>query len=268
MIMTRRPGFTSRILVVFSVLSIALPLVLPGTAEAVRIKDIATFSGVRSNQLVGYGLVVGLGNTGDTKDNFTKDSLINMMERMGVAVDSRNLKAGNVASVMVTASLPVSAKAGSNVDVTVSSIGSATSLQGGVLLQTPLKGVDGKIYALAQGAIIVGGYSATGAAARTQKNSTTVASIPGGAIVEREVPFSFNSQEELTLNMQIADFSTTQQVVEPAEQEHGRPVCQRAGYQHSADQGSFRLSGQSCAAAGHGGESGGHARITRQGGGG
>ena len=214
MIMTRRPGFTSRILVVFSVLSIALPLVLPGTAEAVRIKDIATFSGVRSNQLVGYGLVVGLGNTGDTKDNFTKDSLINMMERMGVAVDSRNLKAGNVASVMVTASLPVSAKAGSNVDVTVSSIGSATSLQGGVLLQTPLKGVDGKIYALAQGAIIVGGYSATGAAARTQKNSTTVASIPGGAIVEREVPFSFNSQEELTLNMQIADFSTTQQVVE------------------------------------------------------
>ena len=185
MIMTRRPGFTSRILVVFSVLSIALPLVLPGTAEAVRIKDIATFSGVRSNQLVGYGLVVGLGNTGDTKDNFTKDSLINMMERMGVAVDSRNLKAGNVASVMVTASLPVSAKAGSNVDVTVSSIGSATSLQGGVLLQTPLKGVDGKIYALAQGAIIVGGYSATGAAARTQKNSTTVASIPGGAKIGR-----------------------------------------------------------------------------------
>lgn len=207
------------------------------------------------------GLWWGLGNTGDTKDNFTKDSLINMMERMGVAVDSRNLKAGNVASVMVTASLPVSAKAGSNVDVTVSSIGSATSLQGGVLLQTPLKGMDGKIYALAQGAIIVGGYSATGAAARTQKNSTTVASIPGGAIVEREVPFSFNSQEELTLNMQIADFSTTQQVVEPAEQEHGRPVCQRAGYQHSADQGSFRLSGQSCAAAGHGGESGGHART-------
>ena len=146
MIMTRRPGFASGIVVAFSALCLALPLVFPGSAEAVRIKDIATFSGVRSNQLVGYGLVVGLGNTGDTKDSFTRETLVNMMERMGVAVDSRNLKAGNVASVMVTANLPVSAKAGSNIDVTVSSIGNATSLQGGVLLQTPLKGVDGKIY--------------------------------------------------------------------------------------------------------------------------
>lgn len=197
MIMTRRPGFTSRILVVFSVLSIALPLVLPGTAEAVRIKDIATFSGVRSNQLVGYGLVVGLGNTGDTKDNFTKDSLINMMERMGVAVDSRNLKAGNVASVMVTASLPVSAKAGSNVDVTVSSIGSATSLQGGVLLQTPLKGVDGKIYALAQGAIIVGGYSATGAAAGHRRTAPRWRAFPAGPLWSAKCPSASTPRKNL-----------------------------------------------------------------------
>lgn len=203
------------------VLSVLLVLGAPRPADAVRIKDIASFSGVRDNQLVGYGLVVGLGGTGDSKDAFTSDALSNMMERMGVAIDPSSLRARNVASVMVTANLPVSSKAGSSIDVTISSIGSATSLQGGVLLQTPLKGIDGKVYALAQGAIILGGFSVQGAAARTQKNVTTVASIPGGAIVEREVPFSFNTQSELTLHMQVADFSTTQQVVERLNQSLG-----------------------------------------------
>lgn len=234
--MTRPPHFVpiQRPAAVFSALraaragaglAIALAALLvlgaPHPAHAVRIKDIASFSGVRDNQLVGYGLVVGLGGTGDSKDAFTSDALSNMMERMGVALDPSGLRARNVASVMVTANLPVSSKAGSSIDVTISSIGSATSLQGGVLLQTPLKGIDGKVYALAQGALILGGFSVQGAAARTQKNVTTVASIPGGAIVEREVPFSFNTQSELTLHMQVADFSTTQQVVERLNQSLG-----------------------------------------------
>ena len=227
MIMTRplRPArvssFLHRFVLPLAVAAVVLGLAAPRPAEAVRIKDIASFSGVRDNQLVGYGLVIGLGGTGDTRDAFTSDALSNMMERMGVALDPSKLKARNVASVMVTANLPVSAKAGSSIDVTISSIGSATSLQGGVLLQTPLKGIDGKVYALAQGALILGGYTADGAAARTQKNTTTVGSIPGGATVEREVPCSFNTQSELTLHMQIADFSTTQLVVERLNQSLG-----------------------------------------------
>ncbi len=184
-------------------------------AEAVRIKDIAVFSGMRNNQLVGYGLVVGLGGTGDKRDSpFTNRSMSNMLQRMGVAVDPDDLKPSNVAAVMVTAKMPVSAKPGSPLDITVSSVGAATSLQGGVLLQTPLKGVDGKVYALAQGSLALGGYSVEGAAARTQKNNTTVATVPGGATIERAVPFDFNQQDHLTLHMSNNDFSTTMQVVE------------------------------------------------------
>ncbi len=187
----------------------------PLPAQAVRIKDVASFSGVRDNQLVGYGLVVGLSGTGDKKDStFTMRSMVNLLENMGVAVDQKVLKPKNVASVMVTAKMPVSAKPGARLDVTVSSMGDATSLLGGVLLQTPLKGVDGKIYALAQGAMAIGGFSVTGEAARATKNVTTVGLVPGGAIVERAVPFKFNSQETLTLAMHGADFSTTNQVVD------------------------------------------------------
>ena len=188
-------------------------MVLP--AHAVRIKDIATFSGVRDNQLIGYGLVVGLSGTGDKKDSvFTTSSVANMMDRMGVGVDAAKLKVKNVASVMVTARMPVSAKPGSRLDVTVSSVGDATSLLGGVLLQTSLKGVDGKIYSLAQGSVTLGGFSAEGAAARTSKNVTTVGIIPGGGIVERAVPFEFNEQDKLTLSLRAADFSTAQKIAE------------------------------------------------------
>ncbi len=201
---------TLRIILTFVfVLMHALP------SEAVRIKDIAQFSGVRTNQLVGYGLVVGLSGTGDSKDApFTTTSLINMMEKMGIAVDAKLLKPKNVASVMVTANLPATAKAGSPLDITLSSIGNASSLHGGVLLQTALKGIDGKVYAIGQGAIIVGGFSVGGAGADITKNVATVASIPSGATVEREIPFQFNDQNYLNLHMNIADFSTTQQVVE------------------------------------------------------
>ncbi len=195
-------------LMVFVVL-LALP------AHAVRIKDIATFSGQRDNQLIGYGLVVGLSGTGDkTGTTFTTASIANMMDKMGVGVDASKLKVKNVASVMVTARMPVSAKPGSRLDVTVSSVGDATSLLGGVLLQTTLKGVDGKTYMLAQGSLTIGGFSAGGAAASTQKNIATVGLIPGGGIVERGIPFQFNDQNNLTLSLRNADFSTSQNISE------------------------------------------------------
>lgn len=206
---------TERPFVVLPLLAVLWLLALPGGAGAVRIKDIASFGGVRDNQLVGYGLVVGLGGTGDKKDStFTMRSMVNMLERMGVAVDPARMKPKNVAAVMVTTRMPVSAKPGTRLDVTVSSMGDATSLQGGVLLLTPLKGVDGKVYSLAQGPLALGGFSVEGQAARAQKNVTTVGTIPGGAVVERGIPFQFNSQDSLTLHMSSADFSTTMQVVE------------------------------------------------------
>lgn len=184
-------------------------------ASAVRIKDIGSFSGVRDNQLIGYGLVVGLAGTGDKKDSiFTVSSMKNMLDKMGIGLDSNALKIKNVASVMVTAKMPVSSKPGTKLDVTVSSVGDATSLLGGVLLQTALKGVDGNVYCLAQGALTIGGYSVQGQAASTSKNVSTVGLIPGGGIVEREIPFQFNQQDNLTLNLRVADFSTAQQVAE------------------------------------------------------
>jgi len=204
--------------IVFSrlaVIACACVLIPAAPAQAVRIKDIATFSGTRSNQLVGYGLVVGLSGTGDKRNSpFTTTSVINMLQRMGVAMDPARYRPANVASVMVTARMPATAKPGSALDVTVSSVGDATSLLGGMLLQTPLKGVDGKVYALAQGSMIIGGYGVAGAAAATQKNVPTVGSIPGGATIERGVPFDFNAQDVLTLHMHSRDFSTTMQVVE------------------------------------------------------
>ncbi|MDR2819206.1 MAG: flagellar basal body P-ring protein FlgI [Desulfovibrio sp.] len=210
----------------FSLLCLAVALSLASPANAVRIKDIATFSGVRDNQLIGYGLVVGLAGTGDKKDSvFTLSSMKNMMDRMGVGVNQAQLKIKNVASVMVTARMPVSAKPGSRLDVTVSSVGDATSLLGGVLLQTALKGVDGKTYTLAQGALTVGGASAAGAAASTAKNINTVAVIPGGGIVERAIPFEFNQQDHLTLNLRHGDFSTAQQIAERLNSVMGGPFA-------------------------------------------
>ncbi len=203
-------------------LSFLLLMAMP--AHAVRIKDIASFSGQRDNQLIGYGLVVGLAGTGDkTKVTFTTSSLANMMDKMGIGVDPEDINVKNVASVMVTARMPVSAKPGSRLDVTLSSVGDATSLLGGVLLQTTLKGVDGKTYALAQGSLTVGGFSAEGAAARTQKNISTVGIIPGGATIERGIPFQFNDQSKLTLNLRTPDFSTSQDISERVNEAMGGP---------------------------------------------
>ncbi len=182
--------------------------------SAVRLKDIAQFSGMRSNQLVGYGLVVGLVGTGDKAGSeFTIQSMANMLERVGVRVDKKSLKPKNVAAVMVTAKMPASATPGAKLHVSVSSIGDASSLYGGTLLMTPLRGIDGKVYALAQGSILVGGYAAGGEAAVSTKNVPTAAAIPSGATVERSLPFSFNEQKNIAINLNSGDFSTTMNVV-------------------------------------------------------
>jgi len=157
-------------------------VVLLSTAEASRIKELAHLEGVRSNQLVGYGLVVGLNGSGDSDGTqFTVQSLVNMMERVGVTVDPNEVEVDNVAAVIVTADLPPFARAGSTLDVTVSSIGDAESLVGGTLLMTPLIAADGKVYAVSQGALVLNALAFGGKAAKVQKNHPTVGRIPGGA---------------------------------------------------------------------------------------
>lgn len=194
----------------------ALTLVVDqNLAQAVRLKDIAEFGGVRTNDLVGYGLVVGLAGTGDKSGSqFTVQSMANMLESMGVKVDRAALKPKNVAAVMVTAKMPASSRPGSRLDATVSSLGDASSLLGGVLLLTPLKGVDGNIYALCQGSLAVGGFAAGGEAATASKNITTVGRIPNGAVIERSVPFTFDDQKEILITLGSEDFSTTKQVTD------------------------------------------------------
>ncbi len=183
-------------------------------ASGARLKDISSLKGVRSNQLVGYGLVIGLNGTGDgTQTQFTTQSLVNMMERLGIHTLPEKVKVENVAAVMVTASLPPFSKMGSTIDVLVSSIGDAESLQGGTLVMTPLKGADNNIYAIAQGALLVGGFASSGAAGGgVSKNHPTVARIPGGALIEREIPFDFNSLKDITVALDHPDFTTALRV--------------------------------------------------------
>ncbi len=205
---------TVSVMVFAVILSAGMTALRPVDASAARLKDIASFSGVRTNELVGYGLVVGLAGTGDgSSSTFTMRSMANMLEKMGVEADPTKLKPKNVAAVMVTAKLPVSAKPGSSIDVTVSSLGDSKSLLGGILLVTPLKGLDGRVYAVAQGSLTIGGFTAAGEAATAQKNIPTVGRIPNGANVERGVPFKFNNQEKMTVNLTVRDFGTTMQVV-------------------------------------------------------
>lgn len=179
------------------------------TAQAARIKDIAGFGGVRENQLIGYGLVVGLMGTGDdVKNGFTRETIANMLSRQGLSMRDRTPKSKNIAAVIVTAQLPPFAKIGTRIDVTVSSIGDATSLQGGQLLMTPLRGADGEVYAVAQGALILGGFSASGANASATKNQTNVGIIANGAFVERQVDYEFGRNNNFTINLFQADFTT------------------------------------------------------------
>jgi flagellar P-ring protein FlgI len=190
----------------------AVMLMLTSTVYAARIKDIAAVGGVRANQLIGYGIVVGLAGTGDdlTKNLFTTESLINMMSRQGLSMKgtAATLKADNIASVIVTASLPQFAKIGTKIDVSVSSLGSAKSLLGGTLLITPLRGVDGAVYAVAQGAVTLGGFSAGGAGGGVSKNHTTAGGIANGAFVEKELKNDFGQRRALMINLQHPDFTT------------------------------------------------------------
>jgi flagellar P-ring protein precursor FlgI len=184
-------------------------LALPAVTMGARIKDIAKLKGVRNNQLVGYGLIVGLNGTGDSSSTeFTIQSLVNMLERLGVSVDKDKVEVDNVAAVMVTAELPPFAKPGNTIDVLVSSIGDADNLSGGSLLMTPLKGPDGNIYAVAQGPITTGALAFSGEAASAQKNHPTVGRIPDGGLVEREVPFIMDRENSLTYELGQADFTT------------------------------------------------------------
>ncbi len=195
---------------------------LPAAAEAApRIKDIVDVENVRANQLVGYGLVVGLAGTGDRIRNapFTEESMKGMLERMGVSVEGTQMRTENVAAVSVTATMPPFARAGSQIDVQVSAIGDAKSLQGGTLIVSTLRALDGEIYAVAQGPVAVSGFKAQGAGASVTRGVTTSGRIAGGAIIEREVPFAFNSASSLKLALKNPDFTTARRIAETINRE-------------------------------------------------
>ncbi|MDA8129709.1 MAG: flagellar basal body P-ring protein FlgI [Betaproteobacteria bacterium] len=192
-------------------------LALVGPAHAERIKDIATIQGVRVNQLVGYGLVVGLDGTGDqtTQTPFTTQSISNMLMQMGVNLPpGTNMQLKNVAAVMVTADLPPFAQAGQTIDITVSSMGNAKSLRGGTLVMTPLKGADGQVYAMAQGNLVVSGAGASASGSKVQINHLSVGRIPGGATVERAVATALGQAGSIDLELMQSDFTTASRVVD------------------------------------------------------
>jgi flagellar P-ring protein precursor FlgI len=195
-------------------LGAALPMVaLPAHASA-RIKDIANFEGARDNMLVGYGLVVGLNGTGDnlTRDIFTFRSLIGMLDRLGIDVNNPQLNTTDIAAVMVTATISAFSREGARIDVNVSAMGDATSLQGGTLIVTPLLGADGEVYAVAQGQVAVSGFSAVGQGASFTKGVPTAGSISNGAIVERELNFDLRSLHTMNLSLRNPDFTTAQRI--------------------------------------------------------
>jgi flagellar P-ring protein precursor FlgI len=197
------------------ILAISAVFCFCGQAFGVRIKDIADIKGVRQNQLVGYGLVVGLNGTGDNSNNavFTTQSMVSMLEKMGVTVRSEDIEVDNVAAVMVTTNLPAFARSGSRIDVLVSSIGDAEDLQGGTLIFTPLKGADGQVYAVAQGPISTGGFVVgSDSGSGVQKNFPTVGRVVNGALIEKEIPNKFNQKESLTLTLHSPDFTTSSRV--------------------------------------------------------
>lgn len=204
-----------------------LNLFFASTVLPARIKDIASFRGIRTNQLFGYGLVVGLDGSGDKAGtDFTIQALVNMLVHMGIVVDPEDVKVNNVAAVMVNAELPPFARVGKKIDVTVSSIGDAKTLQGGTLLLTPLKGVDGKVYALAQGPMSIGGFRVGGAAGGgVQKNHPTVGRITGGATVEREVSLSLEDKDAMTMILNNADFVTAIRVANTINSQFGQNLA-------------------------------------------
>lgn len=214
----RSPTYSKRAVSIMGRLAIIATLLLAVTAElhAARIKDIAGFRGVRTNQLVGYGLVVGLAGSGDSDSTvFTLQSVSSMLEKMGVTVKPEDIKVKNVAAVMVTADLPPFARMGSRLDALVSSIGDSKALQGGTLLMTPLKGADGQVYAVGQGPVSTGGFTVgANSGDKVQKNFTTVGRVVQGALVEKEIPFNLNQKDTLTLALHQPDFTTATRMAE------------------------------------------------------
>jgi flagellar P-ring protein precursor FlgI len=183
-------------------------------AGTTRIKDIVNFEGVRDNQLVGYGLVVGLNGTGDSLGSspFTEQSLVSMLERLGVSTRGQNLNTANVAAVMVTATLPPFTNQGAEIDVTISSLGDADSLQGGTLLVTPIMAADGEVYAVAQGPVAISGFTLEGDAGTITQNIPTTGRIPSGAIVEREIDFRLEDLQQVRLALRNPDFTTARRI--------------------------------------------------------
>lgn len=196
-------------------------------ASPIRIKDLVEFDGVRSNDLVGYGLVVGLNGTGDGLRNspFTEEIMSNVLERLGVNVTGEQFRPNNVAAVLVTASLPPFSRSGSTIDVTISAIGDADSLLGGTLIMTPLNAADGQIYAVAQGTIIAGGVSAQGDGGGVVQGVPTAGVIPSGATVEREVDFQFAELEVIRLALRSPDFTTAARIEAAINRNYGRGVA-------------------------------------------
>ena len=197
-------------------LTLLVALFAASDAGAERMKDIASFSGIRDNEIMGYGLVVGLNGTGDKDGTYIFQPFANMLNRMGINVSQADIKGKtkNIAAVIVTAKLPTMVRPGSAVDVQVSSIGDAKSLQGGTLLMAPMKGPDGNVYAVAQGPISIGGFSAGGGGTSTVKNHPNVGMIPNGAIVEKEVPVQLNRKSRLDLLLAAQDITTSKRIAD------------------------------------------------------
>ena len=206
----RHTTHTFRFLTLSVLVILAMLIVSQPSQAASRIKDIVSFEGVRDNVLIGYGLVVGLNGTGDRLQNstFTESTLRAFLSRVGIGTLNQDIDSRNVAAVTVTATLPPFAREGSNMNVTVSTLGDARSLQGGMLLGTPLMGADGQVYAVAQGSILTEGFAAKGDSGSVSKGVPTNGFVPGGAIVEREIPFDFNALETMKLALINPDIST------------------------------------------------------------
>jgi flagellar P-ring protein precursor FlgI len=216
---------------------IMLLLWIPGTLQGARLKDLADFQGVRSNPLIGYGLVVGLQGTGDSAASlFANRSLAGLLAKLGIVVDPNLVNVTNVAAVMVTAELPPFARIGDALDVTISSIGDAKNLQGGTLLATPLLGVDAEVYALSQGPLSIGGFAAsTNQGDSVQKNHPTVARIPRGALVERELAVVLEQRESLRLVLREKDFVTAARIASAVNESLGDGVA------HARDAGTVEI---------------------------
>ncbi|MEN6626586.1 MAG: flagellar basal body P-ring protein FlgI [Candidatus Sumerlaeia bacterium] len=194
-------------------MALAIAVVIATPTIAIRVKDVTHVEGIRDNQLIGYGLVVGLNGTGDgTSTKFTVQSLAAFLRRSGVTIDPDSIRTDNTAAVIVTADLPPFTRPGTRIDVAVSTVGDAESLQGGTLLMTPLKGPDGQVYAVAQGAISTGGYSAGGGGTSATKNHPTAGKVPGGALVEVAPPTVLAGRQNLNLLLNNPDFTTAQRI--------------------------------------------------------